>query len=165
MDPDDTAHPRARPPRAAGSSRSLGRVLDFLRLLWAVDHGLTQVSKRMQHSMGVTGLQRFIVRLVGEFPGISAGELAQALHVHPSTLTGALHRLTERGALERAVDPLDARRALFRLTPKGTELDAVRAGTVEGHLRTALRSVADGDLAAAARVLEGIARALTEETS
>ncbi len=33
----------------------LGKVLDFLRLLWAVDHGLNRTSKRMEVELGVTG--------------------------------------------------------------------------------------------------------------
>ncbi len=142
---------------------ALGRVLDFMRLLWAVDHGLTRVSKRMQRTLGVTGPQRLVVRIVGRRPGISAGALAETLHVHPSTLTGVLRRLVERGALDRTRDPGDARRALFRLTRRGRELDAVRAGTVEGLVRSAMASISEQDLATAARVLGRLARALTEE--
>jgi DNA-binding MarR family transcriptional regulator len=157
--------PPPRRSRVPATARSLGRVLDFIRLLWALDHGLTRMSKRMLRTIGVTGLQRFIVRWVGAFPGISAGELAAALHVHPSTLTGALRRLTSRGMLVRTVDPLDARRALFRLTRKGEEIDAVRSGTVEGEVRRALGAIADRDLEAASRVLEGIAGMLSDEAS
>ena len=49
--------------------------------------------KRMEQRSGVTGPQRLVLRVVGLFPGISAGALARLLHVHPSTLTGVLHRL------------------------------------------------------------------------
>jgi MarR family transcriptional regulator, organic hydroperoxide resistance regulator len=155
----------AAPPELprAGSRASLGRVLDFMRLLWAVDHGLTRVSRRMERTVGVTGPQRMVVRLVGQHPGISAGDLARTLHVHPSTLTEVLRRLTERGALERAQDPADARRALFRLTRKGLELDAQRRGTGEARVRVALASLSDADLGAAARVLARLAQALASE--
>jgi DNA-binding MarR family transcriptional regulator len=40
--------------------------------------------------VGVTGPQRLVLRVVGLFPGMSAGELATVLRVHPSTLTGVL---------------------------------------------------------------------------
>jgi MarR family transcriptional regulator, organic hydroperoxide resistance regulator len=139
---------------------SLGRVLGFMRLLWAVDHGLTRISRRMERSIGLTGPQRLVVRLVGRTPGISAGALAAALHVHPSTLTEVLRRLTDRGALERTQDPADARRALFRLTRKGLALDELRSGTGEARVRVALASVAEEDLEAAARVLARLAEAL-----
>jgi DNA-binding MarR family transcriptional regulator len=143
---------------------SLGSVLTFLRLLWAVDHGLTSISKRMRRSMGVTGQQRLVVKLVGQHPGISAGALAGILHVHPSTLTGVLRRLVERGALERIRDPADTRRALFRLTRKGRELDCLRSGTVEAHVRAALASMSDEDIAVASSVLSRLARALSRKS-
>jgi len=53
----------------------LGPVLEFMKQLWAVDHGLQSVSKRMEARFGITGPQRLVVRIVGRFPGISAGAL------------------------------------------------------------------------------------------
>src|ERR1700760_1858990 len=88
----------------------LGAVLDFMRLLWAVDHALQSASKRMEATFGVTGPQRLVVRIVGRFPGIAAGRVAEILHVHPSTLTSILKRLETRGMLQRRSDPRDARR-------------------------------------------------------
>jgi DNA-binding MarR family transcriptional regulator len=159
---DSRARLAHRGPRAAVEepTAKLGHVLEFLRLLWAVDHGLTKLSKRMERTLGVTGPQRLVIRLVGQNPGISAGALAETLHLHPSTLTGILRRLTERRAIERTVDPADARRAQFRLTPKGEELDEVRTGTVETCVRRALVGLADRDLASVERVLTRIADAL-----
>jgi DNA-binding MarR family transcriptional regulator len=118
----------------------LGAVLDFMRLLWAVDHALQSSSKRMEATYGVTGPQRLVVRIVGRFPGIAAGRVAEILHVHPSTLTGILKRLERRGILQRKSDPRDARRALFGLTPKGKKVDTLRTGTVEQAVRRVLAS-------------------------
>jgi DNA-binding MarR family transcriptional regulator len=116
----------------------LGAVLDFMRLLWAVDHALQSASKRMESMFGMTGPQRLVVRIVGRFPGIAAGRIAEILHVHPSTLTGVLKRLESRGILQRRPDPRDARRALFMLTAKGRKVDTVRTGTVEQAVRRVL---------------------------
>src|SRR5690242_4187223 len=139
----------------------LGRVLSFMRMLWAVDHGLNHVSRRMERTLGVTGPQRLVVRLVGQSPGVSAGTLAEALHLHPSTLTGVLKRLQERGLIERAADPADARRSRLHLTPRGKAVDAVSAGTVEARIRTAMTGMSDADLAAAERVLTHLAEVLS----
>ncbi len=138
----------------------LGKVLDFLRLLWAVDHNLQLVSKRMHAELGVTGLQRMMIRIVGRFPGVSAGELAAILHVHPSTLTGALDRLTGSGAITRKADPEDGRRARLSLGARGRTIDASKAGTVEDSVRRALASVSQEQIEAAAEVLKAIAREL-----
>lgn len=155
-----------RPPSAAPSSTDtikLGEVLDFMRLLWAVDHGLQSMSKRMEAKMGVTGPQRLVIRIVGRYPGISAGQLAEILELHPSTLTGVLRRLQERGIVERKTDPKDGRRALFDLTARGKELDAMRVGTVESVVRTTLKAVPKRKLEATQEVLTALAEALQPE--
>jgi DNA-binding MarR family transcriptional regulator len=116
----------------------LGPVLDFMRALWALDHALQSASKRMEGTLGVTAPQRLVLRIVGRFPGASAGEVAAILHLHPSTLTGILKRLEERGLVTRRADPADARRALLRLTARGRRLNGLRDGTVEAAVRRAL---------------------------
>ncbi|WP_437282759.1 MarR family transcriptional regulator [Sorangium sp. So ce375] len=141
-------------------SSRLGEVLDFMKLLWAVDHGLQSTSKRMEAKMGVTGPQRLVIRIVGRYPGISAGQLAEIMQLHPSTLTGVLKRLQERGIIERRVDPNDGRRALLGLTARGRELDSLRTGTVEAAVRQALKSVPRRKLDAAQDVLAAVAEAL-----
>jgi DNA-binding MarR family transcriptional regulator len=139
--------------------RQLGPVLDFLRALWALDHALQSASKRMEATLGVTGPQRFVVRMIGRFPGISAGEVSALLHVHPSTLTGVLKRLERRGLVVRRADPADARRALLELSAKGRRVDALRAGTVEAAARRALVRLTP----AALRQTRGVAEAITAE--
>ena len=141
-------------------SSRLGEVLDFMKLLWAVDHGLQSTSKRMEAKMGVTGPQRLVIRIVGRYPGISAGQLAEIMQLHPSTLTGVLKRLQERGIIERRADPKDGRRALLGLTARGRELDSLRTGTVEAAVRQALKTMPRRKLEAAQDVLAAVAEAL-----
>jgi len=138
----------------------LGNVLDFLRVLWAVDHGLQLRSKRMESVLGVTGMQRMVIRLIGRFPQVSAGRLAELLHVHPSTLTGVLKRLTERQFVARERDPEDARRSKFALLPEGQKIDATQAGTVEAAVRRALSRLPVESIDAARSVLSAVAEEL-----
>ncbi len=134
----------------------MGKVLDFLRLVWTVNHRLESTSKRMVGTLGVTGPQRLVVRIVGRYPGVSAGRLATIMQVHPSTLTGILRRLEERGILSRKWDPADARRALFTLTNKGKSMDTQRNGTAEAAVQRALSKVTAKQVAEAERVLNGL---------
>jgi MarR family transcriptional regulator, organic hydroperoxide resistance regulator len=139
--------------------RDLGPVLGFMRTLWALDHALQSASKRMEARLGVTAPQRLVLRIVGRFPGISAGELSEILHLHPSTLTGVLQRLGERKLVVRRADPADARRALLELTAKGRAVDALRTGTVEAAVRRALRRLSPS----AERTVREAAEALSGE--
>ncbi|PTL76969.1 MarR family transcriptional regulator [Vitiosangium sp. GDMCC 1.1324] len=131
-----------------------------MRLLWAVDHQLKSTSKLMETTVGITGPQRLVLRLVGRYPGIPAGRLAQILHVHPSTLTGVLKRLEKRGYLERRSDPLDARKARFSLTDTGRALDVPSYGTVEAAVERALSRVPKTQLVGAQDVLTVLAEEL-----
>jgi MarR family transcriptional regulator, organic hydroperoxide resistance regulator len=144
-------------------ARKLGEVLQFMRLLWAVDHGLQSRSKRMESTLGITGPQRLVIRVVGRFPGISAGDLADILHIHPSTLTGVLQRLQRRNLIERKRDPQDARRAQLWVTARGQEIDAVRTGTVEAAVRRALHKVPEKELEHCRDLLAAIADALLDD--
>lgn len=141
----------------------LGEVLDFMRLLWSIDHGLQTTSKRMETTLGITGLQRMVLRLVGRFPGISAGHLARILHVHPSTLTGVLKRLEEKQYVTRTSDPLDARRALFTLTGRGRSLDVPSTGTVEAAVQRALERVPESKISASREMLQALSAELGTE--
>ncbi|MFE8597014.1 MarR family transcriptional regulator [Archangium violaceum] len=138
----------------------LDEVMEFMRLLWAVDQGLRSTSKVMETTLGLTSPQRLVVRLVGQYPGITAGGLAEILHVHPSTLTGVMKRLQKRGLVERRADPLDARRAPLFLTKAGQVLSVPAEGTVEAAVQRALSRVPKARLACAQEVLTALAEEL-----
>ena len=144
----------------AGARHVLPDVLQFMQWLWAVVHGLDLTSKRMRGRIGVTGPQRLVLRVVGLFPGLSAGDLATILHVHPSTLTGVIQRLVGQGLLVRADDPRDRRRAILHLTKRGGRANATRRATVESAVADALDGVSKQDRDAARRVLERLAQHL-----
>jgi DNA-binding MarR family transcriptional regulator len=149
----DTAH-------SAAVIETLPDVLQFMRLLWAVVHGLDKTSKRMSSEIGVTGPQRLVLRVAGLFPGLSAGDLAALLHVHPSTLTGVLQRLVAQRLLTRVNDPRDQRRAVLNLTARGARVNGAHRGTVEAAVAAALRGVSARDRASARRVLQRLTHQL-----
>ena len=139
------------------ATAELPDVLQFMQLLWAVVHGVERRSKRMSGEIGVTGPQRLVLRVAGLFPGLSAGDLATILHVHPSTLTGVLQRLVDQRLLVRQDDPRDRRRAVLTLTARGRRVNATGHGTVESAVAEALEGVSPRDRAATTRVLERLA--------
>ncbi|MBI2837499.1 MAG: MarR family transcriptional regulator [Acidobacteria bacterium] len=139
----------------------LGMALDFMRLLWAVDHKLQSLSKRMTRALGVTGPQRLAIRVVGLLPNISAGDLSHILCVHPSTLTGILQRLLAAKLLKIRRDPGDRRRMRLILTPRGEKLCGQGiGGTIESAVRRALKRIDRDQLDAAREVLRLLEREL-----
>jgi DNA-binding MarR family transcriptional regulator len=120
------------------------------------------MSKRMEGELGITGPQRLVLRVVGQFPGLSAGELAHIVRLHPSTITGILQRLVARGLLERQRDPSDSRRARLRLKPRAAAFTRTSAGTVEKAVTQALKQVGASNVRVARQVLAEVARRLNE---
>ena len=137
--------------------------LEFLQCLWRTSHAMERRSRRMEKAIGVTAPQRLVLRFLGRFPGVTAGQLAQALHVDPGTLSASLRRLEGRGLVERRRDPADTRRVTLGLTKLGRELDGARTGTVEAAADALLADASPRDLAATVRVLDRFAEILLAE--
>ena len=109
-----------------------------MQRMWDLVHALDVRSKRMAKTLGVTGPQRLVLRVLGRSPAMAASDIAETLGMHPSTLTGILRRLEGHRMIERKIDAADRRRARFRLTARGKQIDRERKGTVEAAVRRAL---------------------------
>jgi DNA-binding MarR family transcriptional regulator len=131
----------------------LDDVLRFMRLIWAVDHELERVSKRMESRIGLTIPQRLSLLLIGRNPGILASELAAVLHLHRGTLSGVVRRLETAGYVTRTLDASDARRAGLTLTAAGQRVNRRRTGTFEDAVRRVLAGTSASERAAAEQVL------------
>jgi DNA-binding MarR family transcriptional regulator len=138
-------------------------VLDFMRLIWSLDHALQKTSKGMRSRVGVTGPQRLAIRLIARFPGIPAGQLAELLYVHPSTLTGILKRLELQGLIRRRPDPRDGRRAFLGITEKGRQVDAAVSGTVEAAVQRVIDRTPKPKLDHTREILADLAEALSAD--
>jgi DNA-binding MarR family transcriptional regulator len=142
----------------------VGETIDFLRLIWAVDHALQRRSKSMEAALGITGPQRLVIRIVGRFPSIHAKQLAAILHLHPSSLTALIKRLERRGLIRRHADARDRRRSLLGLTHQGQLLNREAPGTIEAAVEKTLRTSRKEELEAARAVFTRLARELDAGT-
>jgi DNA-binding MarR family transcriptional regulator len=148
------------PLRTRGLHESLDPVLDFMRLLWTIEHGLQSTSKRMGATIGITGPQRLVLKFVGQYPGVGAGELAHVLRLHPSTITGVIQRLVEKKLLIRERDPIDTRRVRLRVVERARRFVRPSHGTVEAAVARALARIPAAHVRHARHVLIAIADAL-----
>lgn len=146
--------------RSAASPPTSDDVLRFMRLIWAIDHELERLSKRMETSHGVTVAQRMTLLLIGRDRDASAAQLAAMMHMHAGTMSGILKRLEAGGYIARRSHAADARRHTLHLTDKGIRVNRQRRGTLENIVRTLLRSHANTEIAAAERVLGALATRL-----
>jgi DNA-binding MarR family transcriptional regulator len=138
-------------------------VLEFIRLMWSVDHELHRISKRMAAQLGLTAPQRLALRFIGRHPRVTLGELAELLHLHPGTVTGIVRHLEELGLITRERSSEDVRRMHLTVTAAGRALDRKRRGTVEAAVRRAVAELDPAQLDETARVMERLATALAAE--
>ncbi|HEX2878428.1 MAG TPA: MarR family transcriptional regulator, partial [Polyangiaceae bacterium] len=117
--------------------------------------------KHMEMTLGVTGPQRLTIRIIGRFPGITAGHLAKLLHIHPGTLSGIIKRLERQGLIRRRPDTRDGRRSLLGLTEKGRLLETGTEALVEGVIEQIFERTPLEKLQATRDVLESIAMQLS----
>ena len=148
--------------RGAGAAFPAGGALDFLQRLWRLNHALERLSLAMAARIGVTAQQRFVIRCVGRFRGLTAGQLATILHVDPGTISTTLGRLGDKGLVARRRDPLDGRRVTVTLTAAGRALDRPAAGTVEDAARALLVEVTTAEANVAVSTIDALARLLEE---
>ncbi len=151
--------------RATAGPASDARVLEILGLLWQVEHALRSQSKRMEARLGVTGPQRLVLRLVSRQRDVSPGDLARTIHLHPSTLTGILQRLVDRGLIERRTDRRDHRRALLRVLPAAAPVVRATRDTVESRVATVLGRLPEEAIGRARQVMGALVEELSAEPS
>lgn len=145
---------------SSDDTRPLDPTLDFMRLLWSIEHSLQSTSKLMGSRLGITGPQRLVLKIVAQYPGISAKEVAHIVRLHPSTITGILQRLTKKGLLLRAPDPVDTRRVRLRVQPAARRFTRAARGTVESAVECALHRLPAKKVHTAREVLAVIASSL-----
>jgi hypothetical protein len=143
---------------ATRTDRELGEVLDFLRLLWAIEHRLRSTSKYMQRRLGITGPQRLVLRIVEKFPGITANEISAIIHLHPATLTGIVNRLAAGRLITRVRDARDGRRV--RLVASAPTVGTSPSVTVESAVASAFSELSARQISHACTVLDVVASKL-----
>lgn len=155
------------PDKASGGEDATGAasVAEFVRAIWALDSALQKTVKRTVNDISMTGPQRLVLGALVQCPGIAANELAGMLKLHPSTLSGILKRLIERGLIIRRAHPRDRRRAFLKLTAKGREVALSSAGALEVAVSRAIATLPKAALQSTQEVLERVVDALAPDSA
>lgn len=99
-----------------------GRADDFVRLAQRVMRALHSTDVAAWCAVDLTMPQVKALLLAYSPNGASHGEIARALGVGVSTVTGIVDRLVEHGLVERHADPDDRRLSRVRATQAGVDL-------------------------------------------
>ena len=92
---------------------------DALIALRRIQRMTELASKRLARMAGLTPSQLSVLRILTEFPEVSAGYLAQATQLKHATITSLIDKLEARGLISRRRSDEDKRRVWLRLLPAG----------------------------------------------
>ena len=76
-------------------------------------------ARKAELATGLSASQAFVLTMIGERPGASVNEIAEATMTDRSSAAAVLDRLVERGYVVRHQAAHDRRRAEFTITPRG----------------------------------------------
>lgn len=88
-------------------------------LLFQIGVSLHQLNKRLEKHLGLSLVQWCLLKKLIDMPAVSALSLANAVGVHPSTLTQTLKRLERKKYIFVMRDLVDSRKKLISITRSG----------------------------------------------
>lgn len=138
--------------------RLIEQILDHLLLLAA------DVDRLLGAAAAFNQLNRTDLRALQALRGggLTAGQLARALHVTSGATTRVIDSLAAAGHVVRVPDQQDRRRVVVRLTPPAEAAVDRTFGQLRSAARSVLDAYGDGDLETIARFLEEV-RSLVRE--
>jgi len=148
---------RARGRKAAATTRRR-QATEVVKSLRRLFKGIHEYSKAMQRRSGLSAPQAWALTLAEADAGLSLGTLAERMYAHPSTVSGIVARLVNRGALRREKDPEDRRGIRVSLTPAGRRLLRESPPPVQAGLQHALERMPARRLQLLREALEDIVR-------
>ncbi|MFI5066682.1 MAG: MarR family winged helix-turn-helix transcriptional regulator [Streptosporangiales bacterium] len=141
-------------PPAAGPAAAAAPAIDVARLRVAIAR--VSRSLRRHELAGLTPTQLSALATVDRAGPLRLGDLAAAEKIAPSTLTRMVTVLEDRGYVQRAAVPGDARASTLVITPAGHAiLERIRQDTAT-QLADSLRALSPAQIAALAAALPAL---------
>ncbi|HEY7088472.1 MAG TPA: MarR family winged helix-turn-helix transcriptional regulator [Tepidisphaeraceae bacterium] len=144
-----------------GSHINDPRLDDARRVMNAVRRivqALRIASRATENRFGVSAAQLFVLQRLAEGGSASVNELAARTLTHQSSVSVVVQRLEERGLVERATSPTDARRTVLSLTTAGRSLVRKSPQAAQERLIAAIKQLPAGDRRTLAALMERVAR-------
>lgn len=135
------------------------------KLLGKVSHLYFRNSFEQLSGLGIHPGQLPLIKVLGDSGELSQRELAERLHIKPSTVAVSIRRLEHAGILERNSDLLDQRVKRIRLTDRGKVLNQQIRDIIKHNEKVLFRGFTESEKCLMNRFLMQIIRNLEESQS
>lgn len=105
---------------------------------------------------GLTAAQAGVLFWLGSHDGALIGDVAEALDIVPSAMTGLIDRMTRAGLVERRSDGSDGRACRIHLTAAGRRLRKQAAARSEALNAVLTEGFSDAEIATVSRWLASL---------
>jgi DNA-binding MarR family transcriptional regulator len=127
-----------RKPRGAATQRDGASALDSMR---RIVRALGISARTAERSIGITGAQLLVLRVLDAHPAQSLNELATLTFTHQSTVSVVVGRLVSRGFVTRSRSETDGRRVVLALSAAGRRALRHAPPPTQMRLITAINSL------------------------
>jgi DNA-binding MarR family transcriptional regulator len=143
--------------RAVAAQRDGASALDSMR---RIVRALGISARTAERSIGVTGAQLLVLRMLDAHPAQSLNELAALTFTHQSTVSVVVERLVNRGFVTRSRSESDGRRVVLALTAAGRRALRHSPPPAQMRLIAAINGLSPDRRRALARVLESVVESM-----
>ena len=121
-------------------------ISEIMQSLRRVFKAIQDYSQDVSDKFGVTGPQLWALKTIAQDGSMPLGELSKKMCVHPSTISGVIDRLEDKGYVVRDRDTGDRRVIYVQLTLKGKKLVRKAPNPIQGRMLYGLRKLKKEEL-------------------
>ena len=121
-------------------------ISETMQALRRVFKAIQDYSQDVSDKFGVTGPQLWALKTIAQDGSLPLGELSKKMYLHPSTISGVIDRLEDKGYVVRDRATGDRRVINVQLTLKGKRLVRKAPNPVQGRMLYGLRKLKKEEL-------------------
>jgi MarR family transcriptional regulator, organic hydroperoxide resistance regulator len=121
-------------------------IFETMQALRRIVKAIQDYSHQVFSEFGVTGPQLWAMKTIFQYNSLPLGELSKKMYLHPSTISGVVDRLENKGYALRDRNSADRRVVTVRLTPAGESLVRKAPNPAQGKMIHGLRNLKEDEL-------------------
>jgi MarR family transcriptional regulator, organic hydroperoxide resistance regulator len=121
-------------------------ISETMQSLRRIFKAIQDYSHEVYGRFGITGPQLWALTTISRKTSLPLGELSKEMYLHPSTISGVIDRLENKGYVVRDRNCEDRRIVNVRLTPAGKSVVKKAPNPAQGKMIHGLRKLKEKDL-------------------